>query len=137
MSDPVEIIYRVNPDVTNEPLDALFATAWADYQPVDFIPILRRSLAFICAYAEPDRRLVGFVNLAWDGGKHAFLLDTTVHPDFQRCGIGRELVERAAAVARERGIEWLHVDYEPRLHEFYTRCGFQPTLAGLRNLKRE
>ncbi|KAB2862019.1 MAG: GNAT family N-acetyltransferase, partial [Anaerolineae bacterium] len=33
------------------------------------------------------------------------------------------------------GIEWIHVDYEPHLHEFYTQCGFTPTFAGLVNLK--
>lgn len=137
MSDSVEVVCRISPTVTNEELNGLFMTAWVGHQPRDFEPVLRHSLAYICAYAEPDGQLVGFVNLAWDGGIHAFVLDTTVHPDFQRRGIGRELVERAAVVARERGIEWLHVDYEPHLHEFYARCGFKPTLAGLRNLKHE
>jgi hypothetical protein len=27
-----------------------------------------------------DRALIGFVNVAWDGGDHAFLIDTKVHP---------------------------------------------------------
>jgi GNAT superfamily N-acetyltransferase len=51
--------------------------------------------------------------------------------DVQRRGIGRRLVERAVDVARERGMEWVHVDYDPELHHFYERCGFQPTPAGL------
>lgn len=79
--------------------------------------------------------MIGFVNLTWDGGIHAFLLDTTVHPDLRRRGIGTELVRRAAVVARERGIEWLHVDFEPRLSGFYRNCGFRRTAAGLMNLK--
>ena len=62
---------------------------------------------------------------------HAFLLDTTVHPAWQRRGIGRELVRQATQAARERGMEWLHVDYEPHLDAFYRGCGFTPTLAGL------
>ena len=37
-------------------------------------------------------------------------------------------LEEAAAA---RGIEWIHVDYEPHLDGFYRACGFQPTLAGL------
>jgi len=76
-------------------------------------------------------RLVGFVKLAWDGGDHAFVLDTTVHPEYQRRGIGRLLVRRAAGVAEENGVEWLHVDYEPHLEGFYARCRFRPTPAGL------
>ena len=52
------------------------------------------SLTWVEAYAAA--RLVGFVNVAWDGGAHAFLLDTCVDPGHQRAGVGRELVRRAA-----------------------------------------
>ena len=75
--------------------------------------------------------MVGFVNLAWDGGIHAFILDTTVHPDARRNGIGLELVRQAAKAAKKNGITWLHVDYEPDLREFYQKCGFRHTEAGL------
>lgn len=125
--------YRISPPVSSEALNALIATAWKDYQPSDLTPVLARSLLYVCAY-DADR-LVGYVNVAWDGGVHAFLLDTTVHRDYQRRGIGVGLVRAAADATREQGIEWLHVDYEPHLHNFYTRCGFQPTHAGLMCLK--
>jgi hypothetical protein len=37
--------------------------------------------------------------------------------------------------ARTAGCEWLHVDFEPHLTEFYMdRCGFRPTSAGLLRL---
>ncbi|TDC74765.1 GNAT family N-acetyltransferase, partial [Streptomyces hainanensis] len=39
-----------------------------------------------------DGRLVGFVNVAWDGGAHAFLLDTVVASDHRRLGIAARLV---------------------------------------------
>ena len=125
----IAIQYRVSPAVSNEDLNALFAAAWPDHTGRDFGPVLSRSLAYVCAYAGETH--VGFVNLAWDGLTHAFLLDTTVHPDWQWRGIGCELVQRATAVARELGLEWLHVDYEPHLDGFYRSCGFQPTPAGL------
>ena len=127
MSD--DVIYRTSPTVDNEALNELFMAAWPGAEQRDFQPILRRSLAYICAYA--GERLVGFVNLAWDGGAHAFLLDTTVHPAFQRRGIGRGLVREALVVASRPGLQWLHVDYEPQLRGFYSGCGFQPTEAGL------
>jgi GNAT superfamily N-acetyltransferase len=126
------IVYRVSPPVTDGDLNALFAAAWEGHETRSFAPVLERSLAYVCAFA--GGRLAGFVNLAWDGGCHAFVLDTTVHPDFRRRGIGVAMVERAAEVARERGVEWLHVDYEPRLEEFYRRCGFRHTAAGVRRL---
>ena len=42
------------------------------------------SLGWICA-RQGDGSLIGFVNVAWDGGDHAFLLDPKVPPDHQ-CG---------------------------------------------------
>jgi len=75
------------------------------------------------------------VHLCWDGGSHAFVLDTAVHPDHQRRGIGAALVHTAAREAARAGCEWLHVDYEPHLRAFYQdSCGFRPTAAGLFHL---
>lgn len=127
-----QIIYRVNPPVNNAAMNALFASAWVQHRDRDFEKQLRHSLAYVCAYA--GEQSIGFVNLAWDGGIHAFLLDTTVHAGWQRRGIGRQLVLRGIAAARERSIEWVHVDYEPHLESFYRDCGFQPTHAGLINV---
>lgn len=130
-----EIIYRVNPPLTNDELNALFAASWQNHKTTDFLPVLERSLLYVCAYHSEN--LIGFVYLAWDGGIHAFVLDTTVHREFRRRGIGTNLMEHAATAAKERGIEWIHVDYEPHLQDFHAGCGFKNTLAGLINLKNE
>lgn len=130
----VKIVFQVSPVVTNDVLNELFATAWANHITSDFQPILRHSLLYVCAYHA--EQLVGFVNMAGDGGIHGFILDTTVHRDFQHQGIGVQLVQTAIAAARAKGIEWVHVDYEPQLHAFYEKCGFVPTMAGLINLRK-
>ena len=72
---------------------------------------------------------------AAEKGDHAFLLDPTVHPEFQRRGIGTALLDRAAELARLRGAEWLHVDFESRLEPFYRKAGYQDTRAGLLRLR--
>jgi GNAT superfamily N-acetyltransferase len=126
----MEIEYRVNPAVTNAELDDLYLASWPNHHPpYDFGPELAHALAYVCAY-EGDR-LVGFVRLAWDGGIHCFLLEPTVRPELRRRGIGRTLVERVVAVARERRLHWVHVDFDPELADFYRACGFRPTEAGL------
>jgi GNAT superfamily N-acetyltransferase len=122
------VVLVVNPLLHVHEIARLFEAAWGELAP-GCPPAIDRCLAHICAYH--DGRLVGFIKLAWDGGIHAFVLDTTVHPDYQRRGIGRWLVERAVEVAGRSGVEWLHVDYEPTLEVFYARCGFRPTPAGL------
>jgi GNAT superfamily N-acetyltransferase len=125
---------EADPFPTDEQLAPLWLAAWGSTPDGRYTDkVLKRSLAHVGAY--DGDRIVGFVNVAWDGGVHAFLLDTTVHPDFQRRGIATSLVRRAAELARERGAEWLEVDFEPHLEGFYRACGFRPTLAGLIKLK--
>ncbi|MEV0843288.1 GNAT family N-acetyltransferase [Actinocatenispora sera] len=118
--------------VTDGEMHTLFAAAWGGDSDTSWAPILARSLAWITT--RRDGTLVGFVNVATDGGSHAFLLDTTVHPDEQHRGLGTRLVRAATEQARAAGAEWLHVDYEPHLTGFYAGCGFRPTDAGLRRL---
>lgn len=123
----IDIIDDPFPDDTA--LRLLWARAWDSTKAPAFGAILKRSLAHVGAMA--DGQLVGFVNVAWDGGVHAFLLDTTVDPAFRRRGLATRLVARAAQLAQERGAQWLHVDYEAHLEGFYRGCGFVPTMAGL------
>lgn len=97
--------------------------------------IRKHSLGWVTARAGEDAALVGFVNVAWDGGDHAFLIDTKVRPDHQHRGIGTELVRTAARHAKEAGCEWMEVDFdEPLAPFYYDACGFAPTPAGLLHL---
>lgn len=99
--------------------------------------ISAQSLGWVSA-RDPKGLLVGFVNVAWDGRSHAFLLDTKTRGSHQRRGIGQELVRHAVTHARAAGCEWLHVDFEPHLTSFYLHaCGFRPTPAGLVHLTTE
>lgn len=131
----------MNPDlrirfaVDDEALSRLHADAFGGDRAV--VPwrarLERHSRSWVGAFA--GERLVGFVHAVWDGGNHAFLLDTAVAPDLHRQRIGSALVQALAGDLRELGIEWLHVDFEPHLHSFYRdACGFRATDAGLLRL---
>ena len=94
----------------------------------------RHALTWAGAFDDDDDGggLVGFVQVAWDGGEHAFLLDTAVDPAHQRRGIGAGLVRVAVRDAAAAGCTWLHVDFEPHLAGFYLgRCGFRGSAAGV------
>lgn len=124
-----EIAYETCGVVGDEELNALFAAAWPDHRHRDFAPVLERSTCWVTA--RTDRDLVGFVHVAWDGGQHGFVLDTTVHPEVQRRGIGRRLVHSAVEHARAMGMAWLHADSDPELAPFYASCGFTSTTGGV------
>ncbi len=116
----------------NAELSALHAAGFGpSARPHDWQAQLHQhSLGWVCA--RDGARLAGFVNVAWDGGAHAFLLDTVVAGRLRHQGAGTRLVAVAAGQARAAGCAWLHVDFEPDLGPFYwDSCGFRPTSAGL------
>ncbi|GGR11659.1 GNAT family N-acetyltransferase [Deinococcus ruber] len=133
MDNPIEIQVNVLPEFTE--LANMHALAF-DYQnpraPEFWGAILAHSLCWLTVYRED--RLVGFANVAWDGGVNAFLLDVTVHPEFARQGIGSSMVKRALVEAGVRGARWMHVNYQTHLQEFYLSCGFMKTRAGRQRL---
>jgi len=121
-----------NPPLSDTILNQLFEASWPNHQVRSFGPVLEQSLVYIAALS--GERLVGFVNVAWDGGVHGFVLDTTVHPDVRRQGIALSLLQEAARAAFEHKLEWLHVDFVPELEPLYREAGYRRTEAGLLEL---
>lgn len=132
------------PDITfawrsrfdNDELNALHGDAF-EHEPFDDDwrnLVATHSLGWVTARA--GERLVGFVNVIWDGLVHAWIQDTIVATGFRRRGIGRRIVAIATEHARDAGCEWMHVDFDDDLRSFYYgACGFTPTNAGLINLR--
>ncbi|MFD5401516.1 GNAT family N-acetyltransferase [Streptomyces griseorubiginosus] len=133
------IKYEWRGDFDNAALNALhadgFGTQGRPPARTDWRERLERhSLGWVCAWE--DDALIGFVNVVWDGGAHAFILDTVVATHRRAEGIGAALVATAAQEARTANCEWLHVDFEDRLRPFYFgACGFKETTAGLIRLR--
>lgn len=124
-------------EFSNEELNELHAEAFAHpVLAIDWVGQVRTfSLGWVTA--RDGERLVGFANVAWDGGVHAFLVDAMVAASHRRRSIGVRLVARAEAEARAAGCEWLHVDFDDDLDPFYVRaCGFAPALAGVIALRQ-
>ena len=129
MTDPIHYAWRA--DLTDDEMVDLVLSHGGRASAGWWDRIRPHSLGWVSA-RDSEGLLVGFVNVAWDGGDHAFLIDTKTRGSHQRRGIGSELVRRAVVGARAAGCEWLHVDFEPRLASFYfDACGFRPTEAGL------
>lgn len=131
------ITYEWRGDFDNTEVNALHAEAFGHRMFEDDWKgqMHTRSLGWVCARSGDE--LVGFVNVPWDGGVHAFVVDTMVAAKAGRQGIGTRLIAIATIEAGAAGCEWLHVDFEDHLRAFYFgRCGFKPTCAGLIALGR-
>jgi GNAT superfamily N-acetyltransferase len=124
--------YEWRGDFDNAEVNALHAEGF-DHKVLDDdwkTQLHEHSLGWVCA-RDADR-LVGFVNVAWDGAVHAFVVDALVTAHTRRQGVGTQLIAVAEAESRAAGCEWLHVDFHEDLRSFYLdACGFRPTNAGL------
>jgi ribosomal protein S18 acetylase RimI-like enzyme len=130
--EDVQFAWRA--EVTDDELVTLTQSHGGTAQPGWWDRVRPHSLGWVTARSSAES-LIGFVNVAWDGGDHAFLIDTKVRPDHQRRGIGTELVRIATRHAKEAGCEWMEVDFDEHLASFYyDACGFAPTPAGLLHL---
>jgi GNAT superfamily N-acetyltransferase len=132
--DPIRYDWRGS--VTNSEINALHAEAFDHHLfDDDWVDQLDRfSLGWVTA--RDDEGLVVLVNIIWDGLVHAFVEDTIVAARVRRQGVGVRLIAVARDQAAEAGCEWLHVDFEDHLKDFYLgACGFTPTSAGLMRLR--
>jgi GNAT superfamily N-acetyltransferase len=132
----MSITYRWRANFDNVEINRLhseaFETAdstWRDWQAA----LTAQSLGWVVARDGED--LVGFVNVVWDGLSHAWIQDTMVTGSLRSQGIGTRLVNMAGEQAKGAGCEWLHVDFDNSLGDFYYgACGFSSTAAGLLQL---
>ena len=121
--------------VENAELDRLHAQAFGprlhpdDERDWDLL-LAQHSLGWVVA--RKDDRLVGFVNVVWDGCKHAWVQDTMVADEARNQGIGTQMILMVRSECRRSGCTWLHADFSEDLRPFYLdSCGFTPTSAGL------
>jgi GNAT superfamily N-acetyltransferase len=127
------ITYRWRDDVVNVELNHLHAEVFGTEgsEARDWYAALSvLSLGWVTA--RDEGHLIGFVNVVWDGLVHAWIQDTMVSDAFRSQGVGTQLVHMAREHAKSVGCQWLHVDFDDSLGEFYyDACGFSPTSAGL------
>jgi GNAT superfamily N-acetyltransferase len=68
-----------------------------------------------------DGRLVGIMRAWTDDGFLSYIADLAVHPDYQRRGIGKELLERARATSPE--VTFI-LNAAPEAADYYRHIGW-------------
>jgi len=74
-------------------------------------------------------RLVGMGRVIGDGGCFYQVVDIAVHPDYQRQGIGGEIMSRLIAALKVIAPASAYVSLiaDGEAHRLYSRYGFEPT----------
>lgn len=83
-------------------------------------------------------RLVGYAAVVGNGVTDAYIQDLMVHPDYQRQGIGHQLMQRTLERLRNEGIYMVSVIYgDAALQKYYEEFGFTTMLCGQMELRPE
>lgn len=129
-------------EVTSTEVNVLHAEAFSSSRVFtdeewDWRALLERhSLGWVTA-RDGEGALVGFANVPWDGLVHAWVQDVMVAASARHRGVATRVVAEVREGARRAGCEWLHVDFDDGLRDFYWgACGFTPTNAGLIGLQQ-
>jgi len=96
--------------------------------------VLQLHYAYYTARSAHDN-LIGYVSVLSDGIADALLLDLMVHPEYQRTGLGKQLVRRAVTDIKQTGVRCIHVTFNENLEEFYSECSFHIFKGGIIDFK--
>ena len=86
--------------------------------------------------AEIDARPCGFIKAVYDGSR-ALIHLLSIHPDYQRCGIGSVLVDAVSAEFLQRGAPTVSVTASRQSVRYWETLGFEflPVVLMLKKLK--
>jgi ribosomal protein S18 acetylase RimI-like enzyme len=116
-------------------------TGWnAEYHatPQELLKALAHS--WYCLAAYDDEHLVGFGRIVTDQVLHAMIYDLIVDPDYQRQGLGSQILDRLVARCQEANIRDIQLFCARGKQAFYEKHGFviRPTDApGMQYRRKE
>lgn len=120
------IAYKIGDHVTlDEFIEVLQSSTLGERRPIHNREVMQAMLDHgnLIVSAWDDGRLVGIATTLTDFHRVAYLADLAVHGDYQRQGIGQELIERTReALEPTCAIILLSA---PKANEYYPKLGFQ------------
>ena len=106
--------------------DTFLAVGWPKREALDIEKAFKNS--FAVAFVYENDRLIGFGRAISDGVLQAAIYDVVVHPDYQKHGIGRQIVERLLPKIAQCNV----ILYaSPGKEDFYSKLGFRKMKTGM------
>ena len=110
-------------------IEELRSSVGWDNNTGSFLILSKKLYTYFCA--RKDGKLIGFIDILSDGIADAYLQDLMVHPNYQRKGIGTELVKRAIKFLQKNNIKCIQVTFNLDYENFFKKFGFFIYKAGV------
>lgn len=123
------IIINQDSELTDIEIENLRTSAGWDNNTGSFSIIKKKLFTYFTA--RKNNKLIGFIDVLSDGIADAYLQNLVVHPDYQKKGIGSELVKKAINFLQEKNIKCIQVTFNSELETFYKKFGFYIFRAGI------
>jgi len=99
------------------------------------IAIQNSFLIISLSYQEKkEKRLIAFARATSDNTFNATIWDVVVHPDFQRKGLGKILIQEVIKSLRYSDINTITLFADPQVLKFYTNLGFISDPDGVKGM---
>jgi GNAT superfamily N-acetyltransferase len=122
----LEINYKNSVPNKEEFYQLFETTGWNDegtYSKDDLIKAISNSWYLVSVYN--NEKLIGFGRIISDGVYQTFIGDMIVHPDYQKRGIGRKVLNLLIEQCKASGIKWIQLSCAKGKKDFYKKLGFQ------------
>lgn len=101
-----------------------------DRREQDYPILFERCLLWGSA-RDKNGRLIAFGYIAGTGLEHGYMEDIIIHPDFQRQGLGKQLVQALLNAADTARIPIVTVTFSDQHESFYIESGFNRCRGGV------
>lgn len=120
------IEYQKKVDITHEALIYLYeSVGWSGYTQdnPDLTSLLEGAKHYLTAW--DGERLIGLIRVVGDGVYIAYIQDVLVHPDYQRQGIGKYLMQKMLKEIQYAKQIILTTENSPATKAFYQSLGMK------------
>ena len=124
-----DIIISQDSDIKDMEIEELRSSVGWDNNTGPFSVLKEKLYTYFTA--RKKGKLIGFIDVLSDGIADAYLQDLAVHPDYQKMGIGSELMKRTIRFLQEKNIKCIQVTFNPELETFIKKFKFHILRAGI------
>ncbi len=119
-------------ELTAEQFIALWQSVWGNAPTKEQVQLALENTLFAVSIHDKEK-CIAMARMIGDNGLCCYIKDVIVHPDYQKCGLGRTLVNELLSFVSEHGISGTSVFVElaamPDKIPFYEKFGFDENQA--------